>query len=596
RFSGLVADISLVLNLALILGSMAICNATFTLPGLAGMVLTIGMAVDTNVLIYERMREEMARGSSLRMTIFNGFDKALSAIVDSNITTLIAAVVLYMIGTDQIKGFAVTLFIGITMSMFSALYFGHLMFDVVERKRWIKELKMGKLIGVTLFDFISPMKAAVIFSVSFILLGVALLFYRGNESLDIDFSGGSMVTFQFQKPQQIDDVRTRLSETFSNSMSLERLALPDESQAAESGKQFRLRTKEQDINKIRDGISTTFADDKYKLHHVTVEFTAPTTATATQDVSRSADGLNATGIALDHSSGPPPAAKGNDELKAEANKDDAKKADRPKAEPAGSDKPAADKPADDKKSEAKTDDKPPSETNDTEAKKDTENKETGKKEEAAPAAKPDDDKQATPKVRRPDETFKPARKKTPAKAPVESAAPEPSTATNDFAGGQRSELTFSSESKKATEITTATAGDYLLTELKKINKSYSDPDALFRITGLEGSGLEAKEGRVRTYSKMLLETRPIVAPADLAQALAAMRLTMSTTPIFEEVSNFASSVAEDMRYLAILALLASGVATVIYLWFRFTKADFGVAAVIAVFHDVLFVLATLPMA
>ena len=148
RFAGVVANISLLLNMVLIVGSMAICNATITLPGLAGMVLTIGMAVDSNVLIYERMREEMERGSSLRMVIHNGFDKALSAIVDSNVTTLIAAVVLYMIGTDQIKGFAVSLFIGISMSMFSALYFGHLMFDIAERKRWVKELKMGKLIGV----------------------------------------------------------------------------------------------------------------------------------------------------------------------------------------------------------------------------------------------------------------------------------------------------------------------------------------------------------------------------------------------------------------------------------------------------------------
>ena len=139
RFAGVIANISLLLNLILIIGAMAICNATFTLPGLAGLVLTIGMAVDSNVLIYERMREEMERGSSMRMVIHNGFDKALSAIVDSNVTTMIAAVVLYMIGTDQIRGFAVSLFIGLTMSMFSALYFGRLMFDIAERKRLIRD-------------------------------------------------------------------------------------------------------------------------------------------------------------------------------------------------------------------------------------------------------------------------------------------------------------------------------------------------------------------------------------------------------------------------------------------------------------------------
>ena len=596
RFSGVVADVSLILNLVLILGSMAICNATFTLPGLAGMVLTIGMAVDTNVLIYERMREEMARGSSLRMTIHNGFDKALSAIVDSNITTLIAAVVLYMIGTDQIRGFAVTLFIGITMSMFSALYFGHLMFDIAERKRWVKELKMGKLIGVTSFDFIAKMKTAVTFSVSFIVLGIVLLLSRGTDSLDIDFSGGSMVTFQFKEPQQIDDVRNKLNRnsTFSTSMSLERLALADESTSAETGRQFRLRTKEQDVNKIRAGISETFADNKYELKRVTVKFTPPTLAGA-KEVSAN-EGRNpklevrSSDVALSQSVSQLPAAQGDDELKAEAKKDDTAKEGEKTEKPAASEKPAVDK-ADEKK--------PVSETTDAEKKEpeksDTDKKsDTGKKAETPAEPKSGDDKSTgsktgTEKESKPADT-KPA-PKAPVKTPDEPELPL-ETSIDSFADGQRSELTFSSE------ITTSTAGAYLLTELQKINKSFTDPEALFRITGLEGSGMQAKEDSnvVRNFSKMLLETRNNVSATDLKQALDAMEQTMATTPIFEEVSNFASSVAEDMRYLALLALLASGVATIIYLWFRFTKADFGVAAVIAVFHDVLFVLATLPMA
>ena len=121
-FAGLVADLCLVLNIILVMGTMALIDATFTLPGLAGIVLTIGMAVDANVLIFERMREEINRGSSMRLAIQNGFGRALSAIIDSNLTTLITAVVLYTVGTDQVRGFAVTLFIGIVMSMFTALY------------------------------------------------------------------------------------------------------------------------------------------------------------------------------------------------------------------------------------------------------------------------------------------------------------------------------------------------------------------------------------------------------------------------------------------------------------------------------------------
>ncbi len=137
--AGMIAVLCLLLNLVLIMGTMIFVQGTFTLPGLAGLVLTIGMAVDANVLIFERIREELNRGASVRMAVHNGFDKAFSAIIDSNITTLIVAIVLFMIGTDQVKGFAVTLFIGIVMSMFSALYFGRTVFEVLDQKTHSEE-------------------------------------------------------------------------------------------------------------------------------------------------------------------------------------------------------------------------------------------------------------------------------------------------------------------------------------------------------------------------------------------------------------------------------------------------------------------------
>ncbi len=551
RFSGLVADVSLLLNLVLTLGVMVICNATFTLPGLAGMVLGLGMSVDANVLIYERMREEMERGSSLRMEIQNGFSKAFSAIWDSNVTTLIAAVVLYMIGTDQIKGFAVTLFIGICMSNFSALYFGHLVFDIAERKRWITKLNMMKVIGVPKFDFIGKLKAAVTFSVSFIVLGLALLLARGSDSLDIDLSGGSSVTFQFVKDQQIDDVRGKLQKTF-DSMSLERLAVSGESAIGERGVQYRLRTKEQNFQKIRDGIASTFADPNYELKKVAVGVkTLPKRAAKT------------TSLRL-------PEARifggsGQDEVKAESSEKKEAKPDEAK-KPASDDEPKkAEKPAEKTSGDnpaAKAEEKPAEEDKAAEKKSET----------PATTTKPGDDS--------------PKSNDTSADE-LDSAAP-----IDPFADATQTELTFSSE------ISTSTATDYLLSELRKLNKAYADtnPNALFRITGTAGSGLTAAENKAKTYNKMLVEARSIISETELTQALTAMESTLKDTPIFEEVSNFASSVAEDMRYLAILALLASGVATVTYLWFRFTKADFGIAAVVAVFHDVFFTMACLPMA
>jgi SecD/SecF fusion protein len=258
RFSGLVADICLSLNLILLLGSMAVIDSAFTLPGLAGIALTIGIAVDSNVLIYERMREELERGSSLRMAIKNGFDRAFSAIIDSNVTTLISAVILYMIGTDQIRGFAVTLFIGLVVSLFTVLYFGRLLFEIAERQRWITKLKMMKLLGHTEIDFIGKEKYCWVGSAIIIFGGLACFAYRGVDNYDVDLSGGTMVTFQFTEPQNISQVRQKL-ESKLGGISLERLTMPGERQTGDEGKQFRVRTKEQDLRKVREEVAEALA-------------------------------------------------------------------------------------------------------------------------------------------------------------------------------------------------------------------------------------------------------------------------------------------------------------------------------------------------
>ena len=139
RFAGFVACLALAFNLLLVVAVMVLIKAAFTLPGLAGLVLTIGMSVDANVLIFERMREELKGGAALRMVIRNGFDRAMSAIVDSNITTIISGIALYLFATDQVKGFAVTLILGIITSMYTAIFCSRLMFDICERQGWIKK-------------------------------------------------------------------------------------------------------------------------------------------------------------------------------------------------------------------------------------------------------------------------------------------------------------------------------------------------------------------------------------------------------------------------------------------------------------------------
>ncbi len=268
--AGLIADLCLVVNLILVLGAMALINATLSLPGLAGLVLTIGMSVDANVLIFERIREELAKGSSLRMAINNGFAKAFSTIMDANVTTLITAVILYYIGTDQVKGFAVTLFIGIVMGVFSAVFVGRLIFEIVERKRLIKTLKMRSMFGKTNIDFLAVRGLCATVSIALIVGGLAMFIARGQENLDIDFTGGSMVTFKFEnEPDSIDTTRTALQEKLGSNISIERLRVPSETDGAEEI-YYRLRTTNENLTAVRDNVDEAFAATEYKLRKVNV--------------------------------------------------------------------------------------------------------------------------------------------------------------------------------------------------------------------------------------------------------------------------------------------------------------------------------------
>jgi preprotein translocase subunit SecD len=140
--SGLIADFALILNVVLLFGAMASLNATLTLPGIAGIILAIGMAVDSNVLMFERMREEMKAGKPPRSAIDSGYDKAFSSILDSHVTTLITAAVLFQFGTGPIKGFAVTLSLGVAINLFTALVGTKSIFDLITSKYKITRLSI----------------------------------------------------------------------------------------------------------------------------------------------------------------------------------------------------------------------------------------------------------------------------------------------------------------------------------------------------------------------------------------------------------------------------------------------------------------------
>ncbi|MDC4222821.1 MAG: SecD/SecF family protein translocase subunit [Candidatus Manganitrophus sp.] len=135
RASGLLADLTMVLNIVLLLGAMAALNATLTLPGIAGIILTIGMSVDSNVLIFERIRDELRAGKPVRLAVDGGYHKAFSSIFDSHVTTLITAFVLFLFGTGPIKGFAVSLSLGVMINLFTSLVGTKVVYDFIN-SRW----------------------------------------------------------------------------------------------------------------------------------------------------------------------------------------------------------------------------------------------------------------------------------------------------------------------------------------------------------------------------------------------------------------------------------------------------------------------------
>lgn len=214
RLSGIIANFALLLNLVYLLGALAMFGATLTLPGIAGIILGIGMAVDSNVLIFERMREEFRRGKTVRAGINAGYDRAFWTIVDSHVTTLITAIVLFIFGTGPIRGFAVTLSLGVIFNLFTALVGTRVVYDHLHTKGLPKTLRFAQFMKKTSIDFIGLRRYAFLASGLFVAIGVLAFvqIQRGAANLGIDFSGGTLVQVKFEKPLPIDVARKAMAE------------------------------------------------------------------------------------------------------------------------------------------------------------------------------------------------------------------------------------------------------------------------------------------------------------------------------------------------------------------------------------------------
>lgn len=201
---GLVAVITLAFNLLLIAGAMASIGATLTLPGLAGIVLTIGMAVDANILVYERMREELAGGHALTVAHPAGYRKALATILDAHLVQLLICAIMIWLGHGPIRGFGVTLLIGVLSTLFSVLITGHLLLDLLIDSGALRRITFRRLLGDWRLDFVKWGKPAFVASWVVVLLGLAVVFHKGQAIYGVDFTGGDVVSVQFPENPPTD--------------------------------------------------------------------------------------------------------------------------------------------------------------------------------------------------------------------------------------------------------------------------------------------------------------------------------------------------------------------------------------------------------
>ncbi len=217
---GLIANVALFFNVFFILGILAQLSASLTLPGIAGIVLTIGMSIDANVLIFERIKEELRNGAGIKQAISGGYKKAYTSIIDANVTTLITGIILYTLGQGPVKGFAITLIIGIICSFFSAVFITRVIVETFSRKgdksriAFANSFSRNVLAGLNI-DFLGKRKVAYMFSGAFITLGIIALIVQGL-TLGVDFKGGRSYVVTFNDPAIPSHMKSALNQTFEN--------------------------------------------------------------------------------------------------------------------------------------------------------------------------------------------------------------------------------------------------------------------------------------------------------------------------------------------------------------------------------------------
>jgi SecD/SecF fusion protein len=497
RFCGVVANLAVLMNLVLIMAVMILIKAHLTLAGLAGLVLSVGMAVDANVLIYERMREEQERGAALRMAIRNGFGRAMATIIDSHCTTLITGLVLFVIGTDQLRGFATTLVLGLLLNLFTAVYCSRIVFDIAERQHWLTRLNMMHIFGKTNFDFVKWMPRWMAISVTAIVVGMGAAVAREAGWLGcaglfgIDFTGGTAVQVVFNKPTEIKLVREKVTEAKLPDVSVSAVASAN---AADHDTHFNIDTSYQGeaksgdeksnieaIKALKDKLKTIFAG---QLKMYSMEITSLAAAS------------------------PEGAESAVPDSKSDSAKDTAAKSD-----------------ATSKGALAKSDTK-------------------------SAAAKADAAKPAVSK---------------------ETAAAE---------AGTLAKLHFPDSINYAS----------LETMLNEARAAAQLPEAVFDLSSPDPDYTPGSSITVQNW-----DVRISLPREQTEKLLSTVQQQLAETPVFPSANNIGGKVAGDTETTAYYALAVSNVLVAAYIWIRFQNLIFGLAAIVALIHDVFIAVGALAL-
>ena len=257
-FSGLIANFALIINVLIVLAGMGLFHSTMTLPGIAGILLTIGMAVDANVLINERMRDEFKTGKPIRTVVVNGYNKAFSAIFDSHMTNLISAFFLFQFGTGPIRGFAVTLTIGLLASLFTAIVVTRVIVDYMLFKNKFKTIAFRSFLKKeTHIDFLGKRRICYAFSVLLFVACLVVFVKKGSNSYGVEFTGGQSQEYLFEKAMDIDSLRSALKEAGLTEVGIQ--------QVRENPRQVIIRTSQETSDIVQKEFKKRFPNDKFDV-------------------------------------------------------------------------------------------------------------------------------------------------------------------------------------------------------------------------------------------------------------------------------------------------------------------------------------------